>query len=253
MPWEATPPANLIEDKFRLEIGLWQTGVDTVIRADATPEQPGTTLDAESDVGLTDTKLMPELELTLLPAKHHLVRLNTFSSHRSGQAVLTEDVQFDGNDYFTGELVKSTLNLDMVGLGYGYRLFNTPRYELDLGVDVQIASVESNVYVPRRFVREADAGVLPIPLLDVDGRWNVWRNWQLLGRYRWLGGSGNDGDVKGSLRDWRFGVQWQFSQHIGVGLLYRHFGVAVDSGSTSHPGSLRLDYSGAELAFRASL
>jgi hypothetical protein len=253
MPWEATPPPHLIEDRACIEVGFWNTSITTQLRADATPSQPGTTLNGESDVGLASGRVMPDFELTLLPGKRQLLRLNGFSSRRNGTAVLTQTVQFDGNTYLIGDTAKSTLNLDMIGLGYAYRLLKAPRYELDIGADIQIASIEANVYVPRRVARDSDSGVLPIPMLDVEGRWEVYKKWQLLGRYRWLGGSGDSGNVSGRLIDWRVGVAWQFSQHLGVGLLYRNFGIHVDSASGSHPGAFGLDHKGLELAFRASL
>ncbi|MGC3983200.1 MAG: hypothetical protein QM808_18245 [Steroidobacteraceae bacterium] len=252
-PWEETPPPRLLEDKLRVEVGLWNTGINSFLRSDATAAQPGSTLDGESDIGLSDGKLMPDIELTLLPGQRQLFRINGFSSRRSGSAVLQRSVQFDGNNYTVGDLVKSTLNLDMVGFGYAYRLLKAPRYELDLGADIQIAAAEANVYVPRRVTREADSGVAPIPMLDVEGRVEVLPKWQLLARYRWLGGSGNDGKVSGRLADWRVGVQWQFTQHLGLGLHYRDFNIHVDSSSGSHPGALRLDYKGVQLALRASL
>jgi phosphate-selective porin len=93
--------------------------------------------------------------------------------------------------------------------------------------------------------------VAPIPLLDLDGRWEVLPKWQLQARYRWLSANGND--AKGSLTDWRAGVQWQYSQHLAVGLHYRSFNVSVDSSSTNHPGALRLDYKGLQLGVRASM
>lgn len=253
MPWEETPPPGLIEDRLRLDVGLWQAGIDTFLRADPTASQPGTTLDGESDIGLSSSRIMPDIELTLLPGKRQMFRLNGFSSHRSGSAVLTRTVVFDDNVYTLGQTVKSTFNLDMVGFGYAYRLIKAPRYEVDIGADVQIASVEANVYVPQTMTREADEGVLPIPMLDAEARWEVFPKWQLMARYRWLGGSGNDREVKGHFIDWRAGVQWQFSQHLGVGLHYRSFGIDVDSASTNHSGALRLNYQGVQLAVRASL
>lgn len=254
MPWEATPPPRLIEDRLRLDVGLWNVSINTSLRADATPTQLGTTLSGESDIGLTDKRVMPDIELVLLPGKRQLFRLNGFSSRRSGTAVLTQNVRFDGNDYFINDTVKSTLNLDLVGVGYAWRLFKAPRYELDVGLDVNIAAVETNVFVPRRAVREADDAVVPIPMLDVEARWEVIKNWHLLGRYRSCClGLVKDNDISGSITDWRVGVQWQFAQHLGVGLHYRSFNVQVESASGSQPGAVRLDHKGAELAFRASL
>ena len=251
MPWEVSPPSRLIEDRLRVEVGLWNASIDSSLRSDTTAQQPGTELDGESDAGLSDHGLMADIELALLPGEHHVFRVNGLSSHRTGSAVLTRNVQFDGNNYLIGDLVKSTLNADMLGVGYAYRIFRMPRFELDAGVDVQISSVEANVFVPKRQFRESDAGVAPVPLLDIETRVEVLPKWQLQARYRWLGGSA--GDTRGHYLDWQAGVQWQFSQHLGLGLHYRALGLRVDSQATSLPGAVRIDYRGAQLAFRASL
>ena len=252
MPWEKAPPPHLIEDRLRLDFSLWNVGINTVVRADQTATQPGTTLDGESDVGLSDGKLMPDIELTLFPGQRHLARINGFSSRRSGTAVLRQNVSFDGNNYTVGQTVRSTLNLDMLGVGYAYRLFKAPRYELDLGLDVQITSIETSLEaVPPTTTPESIDGLLPIPLLDGEARWEVLPKWQLQARYRWLGV--NRSDIKANLSDWRAGVQWQFSQHVAVGLHYRSFHMAVDSFTNSDPGALRMDFKGVQLGVRASL
>jgi hypothetical protein len=252
MPWDATPPPHLVEDRLRLDVSLWNMNANTSLRIDPSPTQVGTMLSGESDVGLSKGGLRPDIELTLLPGERHLVRLNGFSSRRDGTAVLTRRVVFDNNVYNVGTTVKSTLNLGMLGIGYGYRLFKAPRYELDLGLDVQVTSIEANVFAPSTGLpREADQGVVPIPMLDVEGRWEVWRKWQLLGRYRWLGA--NAEDAKGSIADWRAGVQWQYNPHLAIGLHYRSFNISVDSSSNSNPGAVRLDYKGVQLGVRASM
>jgi hypothetical protein len=254
MPWEATPPANVIEDKFRLDVGLWRANMDTLLRADnATTQQSGTTLDGESDLGLAKSSSIADIELTLLPGKRQLFRIGGFSSHRNSATVLTQTIQYDGNDYLVGQTVKSVLNLDMLGVGYAYRVFKHPRFELDLGVDIQIAHIDANVYVPLSGVREADAGSLPIPMLDGELRWEFWRRFELIGRYRWLGGSGNGGKASGAVRDWRYGIAWQFNQHLNAGIFQRHFGVDATVISGSHPGAVSWQHTGWELAVRAGL
>lgn len=248
MPWESTPPPRVIEDRFRVDVGIWYAGIDTTIRVDSTPQQPGTTLSGESDLGLPDKKWMPNFELTLLPGKRHLVRISGINSRRDGQAVLDQTVHFDNNTYAAGTTVRSTLNINMLGVGYGYRLWKAERFELDADINVQITSVEANVS-PASSQRYSYT--VPLPTVGAEARWEVIRKWQLLGRYQWLGGHYDD--VSGSDRDWRVGVQWQFSPHLGVGLHYRNFGINVDSRSNSHPGEVELKYRGAQLEFRASL
>lgn len=252
MPWEATPPPAILEDRLRLDVGIWQSKINTFIRADATATQPGTALDGESDVGLADAASVLDMELTLLPGKRQLFRIHGFSSHRHGDAVLTRTIDFDGNTYAVNSRIKSVLNIDMLGVGYAYRLVKHPKFEWDLGLNVEIASAEVNV---QDFVnpREADSGRAPIPMLDTELRWQFWRNFQLNGRYRWLGVNVDNGDKKGSLTDSRYGLSWQFNQHLNVGVYQRHFSLSVDLASGSNPGSLRLNHKGWELGVRASL
>jgi len=253
MPWEFNPPPRLIEDRLRVEVGVWNTTISSHLRSDD-PEllqQDATELDAEHDLGLSDKGLFADIELVLLPGDRHLFRLSGLTSHRSGSAVLSRDVQFNGNTYHVGDVAKSTLNADMIGVGYAYRLVKMPRFELDAGVDVNITSIEANAYVPAIQFREADSGVALLPLLDIDSRVEILPKWQLQARYRWLGGSARN--VNGQFLDWRAGVQWQFNQHVGLGLYYRALGLNVDSSRSDYPGAVRVDYKGAQLAFRASM
>ncbi|MBC7982325.1 MAG: hypothetical protein H7Y02_00570, partial [Candidatus Obscuribacterales bacterium] len=99
------PPPNSIEDRFRLEVDLLRGSYDTQLRFDPTIQTPGTTLSAEDDLGLDDSQLVLQLELTLLPGKHHLVRLHGLSMRRDGFKVLNRTVVFDTSTYNAGERV----------------------------------------------------------------------------------------------------------------------------------------------------
>lgn len=251
MPWESTPPPRIVEDRFRVEVGFWNTAIDTTIRSDASPQQPGTTLSGENDLGLRDSRAMPDFELTVLPGKRHQLRINGMNSRRDGVAVLNVPIQFDGNTYNAGRLVRSTLNLNMVGVGYGYRALKTERYELDGTLSVQITNVKATADVPADAQHGGDSYTVPLPFIGAEGRWEVLRKWWLTGRYQWLGAT--VGDVKGSIHDWRVGVQWQFNPHLGVGLQYRDFDINVDSRSNSHPGRVDLKFRGPQLQVTASM
>lgn len=253
MPWEEKAPPRLIEDRFRVDVGYWLAGISTELRADATPEQPGTQLSGESDLGFSDSQQLPEFELTLIPAKHHLLRLHAFSTRRNGRATVEESIEYDGTTYNVGEVLNSTLNLRFVGLTYGYRFIATPRYELTATASVQVASMEANVItIPRTATREPDQVNAPLAQLGLEARWEVLRHWALLGRYQWLSAKFNNDTSEGSYIDWRAGVQWQASQHLGIGVFYRHFELNADVASGSHPGLVNLTYKGPVASLRAS-
>src|SRR5690606_25114555 len=103
-------------------------------------------------------------EITLLPGKHHLVRLSGMSANRSAQQVLERTIDFDDQTYLAGERVDSKLDITMVGLTYGYRFLVRERGELTGTFGIQIADVEANAVVRSRVIRDAESGVAPIPL-----------------------------------------------------------------------------------------
>jgi hypothetical protein len=166
---EEVPP-RVIEDRLRLEIGAFGAMIDTTLRIDPSSVVQGTAVSGEGDLGLADTKGLPNLELTLLPGERNLIRLSSVSVRRSAQARLSRRVVFDDQVYLVGELVSSTLDLSMVGMTYGYQFLKRDTFDLAATIGVQIASIEANAFVSSRVLREAESGVAPLPLIGLEGR-----------------------------------------------------------------------------------
>ena len=136
--WAPQPPPNVIEDKFRVEVMLLNAGIDTDLRIDPTLVTPGTLIQAEDDLGLDDTDLLPLAEITLLPGERHLIRLSGFGLRRSARKSIERTIVFDEQTYLAGERVDSTLNLTMLGLTYGYSVIKTRRADIALTFGIQI-------------------------------------------------------------------------------------------------------------------
>src|SRR5262249_24002558 len=67
--WAPKPRPNVIEDRFRVEVNLLYAQPSTKLRVDESPTLPGTEISAEDDLGLDDSQLLPQVELTLLPGE----------------------------------------------------------------------------------------------------------------------------------------------------------------------------------------
>src|SRR5262245_54478348 len=126
------PEPYSIDDRFRLEVDLFAGSYDTKLRLDNAVTNPatgvitvtpGTEVSAENDFGLAGSQFLGQVELTLLPGQHHMVRLNGLSMRREGSAILKRTVQWDNSTYTVNQRVDSHLNLSMVGLTYGYLPF----------------------------------------------------------------------------------------------------------------------------------
>jgi len=245
------PKPRVIEDRLRVEVTLLGAGIDTRMRIDESPTLPGTEVDAEDDFGLDDSALMPQVEITLLPGKHNLLRLSGFSSRRSASKIIDKEIAFDDEVFEPGERVDSKLDLTLFGLTYGYRILVRDRGELTATLGIQVAHVEANALVRSRMVREPETGVAPLPMIGIEGRYDFTDHWSAEGRLQYLGA--NVDDVDGSIIDARLAVTWRMNPYLVFGLGYRSFSVDIDSKAEDNPGLVNLKLAGPLLFARASL
>lgn len=245
------PKPRVIEDRLRVEVNFLAARLDTKLRVDESLTLPGTEVDAEDDLGLDDSELMPQAEITLLPGKHHLLRLNGMSTRRSASTIIDEEIFFDDEVYEPGERVDSELNLTLFGMTYGYRFIVRDRAELTATFGIQIASVEANAVVRSRVIRESESGVAPLPLLGVEGRYDFTDRWSAEGRLQYL--TADIEEVDGSILDARIAVTWRKNPYLVFGLGYRSFSIDIDSRNEDDPGLVEMKIDGPLLFARASM
>jgi len=230
-----------------------------VTTAGTTTVTPGTAISAESDLGLATTQYLGQVELTLLPSRHHMVRLNALTMNRDAQHLLTRNVSWDNDNYLVGERVDSMLHMSLVGLTYGYLPFRTDRYELGVSIGVQIASVDANAEVRSRVIRSSESATGPIPLIGFEGRFDFTKRWSVDARWQhlalsWAESFGADlNGVQASITDSRIALRWRQNQHLLFGLGYRQFKLDVQAPNSDPSGVVTLDLTGPVLFMQASL
>jgi len=251
MPSWAPETPRVIEDRLRAEVLVFGAQIDTTLRLDPSLAVQGTPLDAEHDLGLDDSKLLTQAEITLLPGERHLVRLSGMSVSRSAQTLLERDIVFDQEIYRANERVDSELDLVTVGLTYGFRFVARERGEFTGTFGIQVVSVEANAVVRSRVIREAESGVAPLPLVGLEGRFDFTERMSAEARLQYL--SARLDDVEGSIVDARTAVSWRLNPHMVFGLGWRHLSFDIDSQDQGTPGYVDLTISGPLLFVRASL
>lgn len=249
--WAPQPKPHVVEDKFRAEVMMLGASYDTTLRIDPTLATPGTPINAEDDLGLDDSDVLPLAEITLLPGERHMVRLSGFGMRRRAQKVITKTIVFDDQTYLPGERVNSTLNMTMIGLTYGYSVVKLPRFDFALTFGVQVIEVEANAVVPSRVVRDSETGVTPLPLAGIEGRYDFTDRWSAEMRLQYL--SVEFDEIDGSVMDARAAITWRKNPYLVFGLGYRSFGVEVDSQDVDTPGRVDMEMAGPLLFMRASL
>lgn len=249
--WAPKPRPNVIEDKFRAEVMLLGASYDTNLRIDPTIATPGTPINAEDDLGLDDSDLLPLAEITLLPGERHLIRLSGFGMRRTAQKRINRTIVFDEQTYQPNELVDSTLNMTMLGLTYGYSIVKLQQLDVALTFGIQVVEVEANAVVRSRVVRDSETGVTPLPLAGIEGRYDFNERWSTEIRLQYL--SIELEEIDGSVMDARAALTWRKNPYLVFGVGYRQFGVEVDSRDLDTPGRVEMDMSGPLLFMRASM
>lgn len=249
--WAPQPKPHVVEDRFRVEVMTVGASIDTDVRVDPSTVTQGTLVNAEDDLGLDDSKLLPLAEITLLPGDRHLVRLSGFGLRRSDRTQIDQTIVFDDQTYLPGEIVDSTLNFTMLGLTYGYSVVKTRSVDVALTFGIQVVEVEANAVVKSRVVREAETGVTPLPLIGVEGRYDFNDRWSVEARAQYL--SVEYDEIDGSVLDARAALTWRMNPYFVFGLGYRNFSVEVDSRDLDTPGYFDMKMAGPLLFLRASL
>jgi hypothetical protein len=245
------PPPRVIEDRFRFELLLQGSQIDSTLRLDPAETQRGTPLDLENDLDLDDLKTQLQFELTALPGEHNLIRLSSMSTRRSATATVDQIFMFDDQIFLVNDVVDSEVNLILYGLTYGYRFFPTNRIEITPTFGIQIAEVEARIRSRSRTVSEDEDGVAPIPLLGLEGSFAINDRWAIDARAQYLGV--RISGVVGSIKDVRLGGSYQFNPHVAVGLGYRLFDIDVENEDGDNPGRVEYRLDGPMLYVRGSL
>ena len=128
--WAPKPRPNVVEDRLRVEVNLLGASPRRCCASTSRPRSAAPRSTPRKTSVSHDFRVLPQVELSLLPGERHLVRLSAFAMDRSAAKRIEKDISFDDEDYFVGERVDSLLNITMFGLTYGYRFLVRPRGEL---------------------------------------------------------------------------------------------------------------------------
>jgi hypothetical protein len=113
-----------VGDKYKIEGGVdfWFPTAELTIASGgsgALTGIPGTEINAKRDLGLVD-KNLPQLNLVLKAGRRHKLRMQFVPIKYEQTAVLSRQIDFNGQRYTVGLPVNSTLNWKALRLGYEY-------------------------------------------------------------------------------------------------------------------------------------
>jgi len=180
-----------------------------------------------------------------------------FSNNATGEAVLTEDVEWQDQVFREGTFVGSGVKLAVTRVFIGRSFVKNQQH--DFGVGAGLHNLDMSVFIEgdikindgsTEFFRGEAEKSQPLPNVGVWYNFSPARKWLLHGRVDWI--SASIGDYDGTLWNAEIGINYQAFRHVGFDLSYQYFNLNLGINSTDWRGEIDMTYSGPVLAVTAN-
>jgi len=262
-PVQAAPNAAnpILHDRFAIYLGGFFPEVDSRIRINGETIGSGPGLDFEDTLGLEEGKsvLWGGVRWRISPRNN--LEFEFSNLDREGYVVgITEPIRIGENVVQLGADLSTTFDVTIGRLTYGYGLFKSEKWELQLKAGVHIADlaasfqangevcVEGRVppcrtYSSERF--ESEDVTWPLPHLGFAFHYAISPSWTA--RAQMLGFAIELDSLDGSLLEVDADIIWNPWDHFGVGAGFRYFTANVESKGSRLNGEFKFEYYGPSL------
>ena len=256
-PPAAAQDRGLLDDPFTLSLGTYFVDTDTEIGLNGSAGQVGTIIDLERDTGMDDSNRFRVDGLWRIGGGRHHIRAMYFDVNRDGSRQIDRELVVGDTVYPVSATVEAGFDAKIFELAYEYAFLQRDTLEVAASIGAHALSfdfsISGNGLVNGRPVTgAAESGDTnaPLPVVGLRALWRVADDWYLDGQGQWF--SVKVDDIDGSILDFRAGVTWMFSEHVGAGVGWNRFAVDVDASKRNFDGTFDWSYQGAMLYLTGS-
>jgi len=243
-----------LSDTFTASLGSMWSDDSFRIEANVTGT-PGDDIDFGDSLGVSknSTFFNGQLRWKFGHSKRWSLGGQYFSNNATGNAILSEDLEWDGDTYLAGTYAGAGVKMTVTRLFLGYSFIKNDRNDFGAGIGIHNLNISS--YIEGEVLVQDDSSIVKrqevsaSQILPNIGAWYNFalsKRWLLHGRVDWI--SANIGDYDGTLWNATAGVNFQAWRHVGFDLAWQYFNLNAGVNSSSWNGRVDLTYSGPVLA-----
>jgi len=176
-----------------------------------------------------------------------------FSNDATGNAILEEDVEWEGLIFREGTYVEAGVKLAVTRAFLGRSFYKNEKNDFGLGIGIHnldlSAFIEGELIVDDETTgtqRESNSASQILPNIGGWYNYSPSRKWLIHARVDWI--SANIGDYDGGLWNFNAGVNYQAWRHVGFDLSWQYFNLNVEVNKSEWIGGAKMTYSGPVLA-----
>jgi hypothetical protein len=189
--------------------------------------------------------------------KKHRIGWTYFASSREGTSTYQGDPIKIGDDVVinTGDSVAISDDSRLIAVNWTYSFLNTSKYEAWLGIGLNFSSVDTTIEVNIGDVvgqaQEQAKGTIPVPTINIGGRWNFSKRVRMLLFQQMFGLRYSD--YSGKLNNTRILAEWDATKHFGIGGGFERYSLELDAEGDNFSGSLDQSYTGLSLYLKGQI
>ena len=241
-------PPGLAERELGISLGVFDNRPKANLRADGEIGE-GTPVDWGNTFGDAQARRFLLDGIWRFQPSHH-ARLMYTNYSRSRDAVLREDIEWNGHRLARGSGVEGTLRFEVVEAAYEYDFARAANRDLAVSIGIHAMAFEAEIAgaavgaTEDRAVDSTASLDAPLPALGVRGMWHLGADFYLKAQAQYF--SLTRGRYDGRLINFRAMLIWQ-PTWIGMGIGYDHFDLRVDVDEGSYRGQLNWRYRGPQI------
>ena len=237
--------AGRAQSRAEFRLSAFSDSVDTKIVHDSSAGSPGSEIDLEEVLGVSDEETILQFDVIFRFGDYHRIEVGYFELARNGAATLQAPVTFGTEQFSAGTTVSSSFDTKILRLGYAYSLINDPQKELGLMAGLHFSTFETEIAAASTAQRATSNAETPLPVIGVHGSVAIGRKASLSARIQLFG---MDFDrYEGSLYYLTLDLQRRFGENFSVGVAYNYYAMNLDSSAGSLRGSIEVRHRGPAL------
>lgn len=231
-------------------VGGFLPSVDTTVAVGSDEAGAGIDINLEDALGLdtSDTVLRAGGSIRLGESRRHAFQLDYLGIEREASKTLEQDITIDGETYPAGTDVSTVSTIEVIRAGYSYSYYLDDRINLGLGFGLYAIPLE--LEFEGLTASDTSSFTAPLPTLglglDIALKPNLFLRQRIDLFYLEVG------QFEGAMSDMLLGLEWRPWEHVGIGLAYNRFQIAIEAEDEDYPGidfvgDLDYQYNGALL------
>jgi len=246
--WQSWP----MGERFSISVSAFRPSLDTKVRVDASDGEPGTVIDFEQNLGMSETELLPSILFDWRFAKKHRLSLGHFVLNRSGSAVTTTEIHF-GDEVFSIDLpISSFLDVNVTHASYSYSLLFDEKKELAISAGLSVQDFKFGIQGNEgQGLIEAESGITaPLPAFGITGGYAFTDKLFLragAGLFSFEFALSNEDELSGEIKNAMLALHHQTFENVQFAISYLFFDIDASFGTATGFNSIDYSYHGPSL------